>query len=158
MPIIKGIKELISTGLAGREVINPSAAKSMKDHFSYVYSHFEKVIKGMARLNCLNPSYEQQVPNETAIKAALQILTYIRLESMVPSRIVASAEGGIAIVFVKGSKYADIECLNDGNIVIGITDRNGFIDAIDTSVDSIEEDLRKINVFIKSNSSSKDVA
>ncbi len=37
-----------------------------------------------------------------------------------PTRVIASAEGGIAICFSNGERYADIECLNSGE-VLGVT-------------------------------------
>ena len=36
---------------------------------------------------------------------------------LVPTRIVPSAEGGIAVCFVHGDRYADLECLNSGEIL-----------------------------------------
>lgn len=44
-------------------------------------------------------------------------------DGLVPSKVVASAEGGIAVCFVSGNKYADIECLNSGEILGVLTNK-----------------------------------
>jgi hypothetical protein len=36
---------------------------------------------------------------------------------MPPSKVAASAEGGVGICFVEGEKYADIEIFNDGEML-----------------------------------------
>src|ERR1700733_7282215 len=51
---------------------------------------------------------------------AERILEILRELDAVPDRVVASAEGGIAICFVRAEKYCDIECLNTGEI-LGVT-------------------------------------
>lgn len=64
-------------------------------------------------------SYEAEPPNETALENARQVLLlFIESESSLPIRVAPSAEGGVALIFSKGdSKYADIECFNDGEIL-----------------------------------------
>ena len=65
-------------------------------------------------------SYEAEPPNETALENARQVLLlFMESESSLPVRVAPSAEGGVALIFSKGdsSKYADIECFNDGEIL-----------------------------------------
>lgn len=59
-------------------------------------------------------------PHDIAIEWARYILQTFEDDNLPPTRVVASAEGGIAICFIKGNKYADIECLNNGEI-LGVT-------------------------------------
>jgi hypothetical protein len=37
--------------------------------------------------------------------------------SVVPDAVLSSAEGGVAICFVRDGKYADVECLNTGEVL-----------------------------------------
>jgi hypothetical protein len=64
-----------------------------------------------------------QAPQDPAIYWAFQVLQKLEHDMLRPSRIVASAEGGVAICFVREDIYADIECFNDGVILGAISDR-----------------------------------
>jgi hypothetical protein len=59
-------------------------------------------------------------PDHPAIETALMALRQLMQDTVQPTQVVASAEGGVAICFVQGERYADIECLNDGT-VLGVT-------------------------------------
>lgn len=48
-----------------------------------------------------------------------------------PDRIAASADGGIAFVFEIPGRYADIECFNDGSIMLGLTDFEDYSEVFD---------------------------
>jgi hypothetical protein len=63
---------------------------------------------------------ESEPPSDLAIAYAQAILAELSWDRLAPSRVVASAEGGVAVCFVKGNKYSDIECLNNGSI-LGVT-------------------------------------
>lgn len=113
------------------------------------FALFKKQIENLRSLDSSWSAYQQESPNEIAIECALDILSIIRAESMVPLQIMPSAEGGVAIVFAKANKYADIECFNDGNVVISLSDNKGYIRVIETTLNSIRENLRTINEFFK---------
>jgi hypothetical protein len=59
-------------------------------------------------------------PTSTALARARAILQQLETEGLEPTRVVASAEGGVAICFVNGDNYSDIECLNSEEI-LGVT-------------------------------------
>lgn len=59
-------------------------------------------------------------PTAQSIRWASVVLQALQEESVQPTRVVASAEGGVAVCFVKGNRYSDIECLNSGAI-LGVT-------------------------------------
>lgn len=63
---------------------------------------------------------EAEPPSGLAIAYAHAILAELSLDRFAPSRVVASAEGGVAVCFVNGDRYSDIECLNNGSI-LGVT-------------------------------------
>jgi hypothetical protein len=59
-------------------------------------------------------------PSTLALARARAVLQQSETESLEPIRVVASAEGGVAICFTNGKKYSDIETLNSGEI-LGVT-------------------------------------
>ena len=61
-------------------------------------------------------------PSLTAFDNATFIIQQLKNDELPPTRIVASAEGGIAFCFLSSKKYADIECLNDGAILGLVSD------------------------------------
>ncbi|PWT80591.1 MAG: hypothetical protein C5B44_05170 [Acidobacteria bacterium] len=63
---------------------------------------------------------DAEQPEEVATTCAGIVLNKFREYNLVPSSVVASTEGGIAICLINGNKYADIECLNSGAI-LGVT-------------------------------------
>lgn len=62
-------------------------------------------------------SYGSECPSQLAISAAAAIANAFISFGLIPDAIVPSAEGGIAICFVRNQKYADIECFNSGDIL-----------------------------------------
>ena len=61
-------------------------------------------------------SYEAPPPNRAAIRKALHILNLLDGPDLLNVRILPSAEGGVGICFVRGDRYADLECSNDGEV------------------------------------------
>lgn len=73
-----------------------------------------------------NPSLwptEAEGPSSKTIAWASRILQHLQDMELAPTRVVASAEGGAAICFVKGNKYSDLECLNTGEILGVVSNR-----------------------------------
>jgi hypothetical protein len=69
-------------------------------------------------------SYNAEPPNHQAQNLAAGVLTFLETNSIAPSRLVPSAEGGVAFCFVESNRYADIECLNTGEILAVIYEGN----------------------------------
>jgi len=81
---------------------------------------FERMKESLMRLGQLPPgwdSYSADPPNRDAQVSAWQVISALESRALPPTRVVASSEGGVAICFVKGNRYADIECLNSGEIL-----------------------------------------
>jgi len=68
------------------------------------------------------PDGSELPTKDSAVKAAV-ILEWMADHNIHPDRIVASAEGGIALCWFRGNKYADVECLNTGEVLCVISDR-----------------------------------
>jgi hypothetical protein len=62
-------------------------------------------------------SYGAEAPNATSILAARYVVDLLMDNSVVPDAVLSSAEGGVAICFVRDGKYADVECLNTGEVL-----------------------------------------
>ena len=62
-------------------------------------------------------SYGSEAPSEESRTRAERILGFLRSEKFLPTGVVPSAEGGVGICFVWDGGYADIECLNTGEIL-----------------------------------------
>lgn len=75
-------------------------------------------------------SYDARPPNRQAIESARDFLGSVLAGESAPApvRVCASVEGGVGIVFQRGSRYADVEFLNDGSIVGGASDGGGRVD------------------------------
>jgi len=56
-------------------------------------------------------------PSQLAISRAQDIAKAFIEFGLIPDTIVASADGGVAICFIRNQKYADIECYNSGDIL-----------------------------------------
>jgi hypothetical protein len=66
---------------------------------------------------------DAESPGSVAVNFANVVMQQLAKDELVPTKIVASAEGGVAICFVSGEKYADIECFNSGEILGVISNR-----------------------------------
>jgi len=60
--------------------------------------------------------YGSEAPNLVARKQAVEILL-AATSIIVPNRVSPSAQGGVGICFYNREKYADIECLNSGEVL-----------------------------------------
>ncbi len=65
-------------------------------------------------------TYGAEPPSERARSQAMWILDQLEGSSLPPNRLMASAEGGIAMSFVEGNNRAEIEVYNDGEIVAAV--------------------------------------
>lgn len=94
------------------------------------------------------PGYSGPPPNDRALAVAREILdTQCAPLGMVPTRVVASAEGGVGLVFTSGDRYADIEVFNDGDIAVLVSSHGTGTDALD--IRNSPEDLRRALIMIR---------
>lgn len=99
-------------------------------------------------------------PSGLAIDWARVVLQQLTGEKLAPARVVASAEGGIAICFIDGDKYADIECLNSG-VILGVTSNRRDRPVaweVEQSARSLARACERIRQFLHSPLPGKNVA
>lgn len=71
--------------------------------------------------------YGALAPNATAIDNARRVAEWLMQNERALDRVVASAEGGVAVYVKNGPRYGSAECLNDGSVVCGASDRQGNV-------------------------------
>jgi hypothetical protein len=103
---------------------------------------------------------EAEGPSPDAVKWACLVLQQLESGALPPTRVVASAEGGVAICFVQGDKYSDIECLNSGTILGVLSDGRGrpTVWEIEPSPGAIAWAVDRIRFFLDSSPAAKDVS
>lgn len=113
----------VTFGIQQQWVPTPSTIDSHKNRYRrdlFFRPRFQTAKDQLERLATLHrgwDSYGGEPPNAEARNHAERVLGKLERMSIPPSRVVASAEGGVAICFVENSRYADIECLNSGEIL-----------------------------------------
>jgi hypothetical protein len=95
-------------------------------------------------------------PTQDALDCTRAVLHQLKTENLEPSKVVASVEGGVGICFVEGDKYADIECLNSGEILGVISNRrdNPTVWKIDPSAPGFAAAASRIRNFFSDSSTS----
>ncbi|MDZ4800756.1 MAG: hypothetical protein SGI92_21570 [Bryobacteraceae bacterium] len=91
-------------------------------------------------------------PSETAFECVRSLLGRLQMLELTPNAVLVSAEGGLALTFEAASKYADLECFNNGEIVGVLSDRQGTIEpfAVSDSFEGITVAIRKVRAFLAS--------
>jgi hypothetical protein len=95
--------------------------------------------------------YDAEPPTDIALRLCQMAIGLLHEMNFRPARIAPSVDGGIALCFFVGEKYADLECCNSGEIAAIIKDRvRGFRKTwdIDPTQEQIKEALREIREFI----------
>lgn len=125
------------------------------DHIEVrIESRFHSLIQKLEHLRNLEPnwdSYGAETPNETSLDLARRILEQLSNLLFEPSRVVPSAEGGVAIIFQEDDRYALFECFNDGDIAGMMMDRQAVRDVFQVDVDTAElgQAIEQIRAFIE---------
>lgn len=96
-------------------------------------------------------SYGAEPPNTVVRKRAEDALRVLYRLNSEPSRLAASAEGGITISFFQGKKYGDIEFFNSGEILALTSDRTGTPEvwAVTSDDVALANVLERIRDFVR---------
>ena len=136
-----------------RYVIPRDAFAFTTDHDEFAL-HYAK-LKALAGDRSLWPDGAEP-PSERAVTWAQLVVQHLQSEEFWPTRLVASAEGGVGVCFVAGNKYADIECLNSGAI-LGVTSNKSdrpTVWQIEPDSRGIARAVSRIRKFIDSSAAS----
>src|SRR5689334_17757210 len=111
---------------------------------------FDKWIEKLASLVQANANdeFDSPIPNETAVNHGRRVVERLRRMKFAPNRVDSSAEGGVNIAFIQDDLYADVECLNSGEILAVTSNRKDRprvweVQPNDTDIDHALEILRE---------------
>ncbi len=92
-------------------------------------------------------------PDYRAVGLARIVLTRFHQIEAPPDKIVATADGGVAICFMDGDKYSDIECSNEGGLLGVTTNRRDrpTVWEIDQNPSGVDNACARIKNFIRGN-------
>ncbi len=102
------------------QMLRQNIASILKSEFLFNRARFIDARRQLDSMSFLGPnwdSYGADAPSETSRTVAARILGLLESVAFPPARIVPSAEGGVGFCFAEGDRYADIECLNSGEIL-----------------------------------------
>jgi len=92
---------------------------------------------------------EVEPPAQQAIETAKDAYRRIFTGGFITDRIVASGEGGVALCFLRGDAYADMEFLNDGELLACTLDRtSGATEVWEFSLEMISVTADRIKDFL----------
>jgi hypothetical protein len=89
-------------------------------------------------------------PNALALDGVRGLIDIVDIESIgAETRVLASADGGAALVFAAANLYADIEFTNDGEVLAALSDGASMNEvwALDNSEESLRTALQRIGEF-----------
>jgi hypothetical protein len=138
------------TSAESRGCVAKVLAEIFKSHFWEIKARFGEARDRLALTRWLRPgwdTYGGEPPNETARMLAAKVLTALEYEALPPSRLLPSAEGGIALAFAQGDGRAEIEIYNTGEIAAvaysGDDEPAAWdLDATDAAIRSTIEQIR----------------
>ncbi len=155
-PYIRWEEPVPLTARPVARVRGPAASNDLTNSYDLVdYDqdfaiHFGK-LRAIERDQSLWPE-DAEAPNPNALYWAKMVLRRLADDMFLPTRVVASAEGGVAICFVKGDKYADVECLNAGMILGVLSNRRDrpAVWEVEPSPSGIARASSRIRLFLNS--------
>jgi hypothetical protein len=134
---------------AVQQVTIPSIDDTSTGEYGEFAVHYAK-LKKIANDSSLWAS--DDAPSQSAITWAYLVIHRFEAMGLVPSKVVASAEGGTAVCFVDGGRYADIESLNSGAILGVLSDKHSqpFVWEIEQGESGIALAADRIRRFLQS--------
>lgn len=102
--------------VAGEELLEAcEASEYLRREFARIRA--TKRLESLARLRSNWDTYGSEPPARGAVETAWKLVDNCIDEGLMPDGILPSAEGGIAVCFVRNGEYADVEFLNSGEIL-----------------------------------------
>lgn len=127
-------------------VTNPFRGNPLEK--SYISNQLLAALKEINALSSMangQDAFDFDRPSPDAIKIGRDLARELEYFGELPSRISASAEGGVVFGFRKNNRYAGIEISNDGEIVGLISDYNGKIEAWEVDQSALKETVNRVS-------------
>lgn len=115
---------------------------------------FEKRLQELVTLEDNWDDRGSPAPNKKSLQSAQMILKILKAEKYLPTMIMPSTERGLGFIFQSDTKYADIECFNDGDILAGYSDRKGDnqLWELKNNEEAITDTINRIRIFLSEES------
>ena len=112
--------------------------------------HERGIIDALIKLQDDWDGYGAPAPNSQSADLAKSAIDIASAEGLSFDRLAPAGEGGIGLCFIRGEKYADIECLNDGEIFSALSDGHGHRDVIQVqaTASGLKKATRRIGEFL----------
>jgi hypothetical protein len=128
-----------------------SATAATKSSATLEYGRFAEHFAKLKAIS-MNPHLwsHDDAPQAWSLASMYFVLKHLEAYGILPTKIVASAEGGVASCFVVGNKYADIECLNSEAILGVLSDKRNqpFVWEIEPNSRGITRAVERVREFI----------
>ncbi|MEX2213626.1 MAG: hypothetical protein WD768_05835, partial [Phycisphaeraceae bacterium] len=95
--------------------------------------------------------------NAKALAAARSVLVRLRDVGILPLRVMPSVEGGVVFVLAAPPRYADIECFNNGKVMIGLSPDDDDSRVVEVTRSSLIREVPRLRAFIQTYDSETDV-
>lgn len=152
------VKRVIDNANLGRNALGASEAKvsseKLANRLDRTTAGFLQLVRlriKLHRLSELVPNWDghdAEPPSKLSIQSAERTVSTAIARGLIPTDASPSVEGGTSVYFVKGTKYADFEFFNSGEILIGMSDRQNEPKIIEISHDEIPEMLEEFKQFL----------
>jgi hypothetical protein len=111
---------------------------------------FEAKLSSMIKLSNNWNGYGSAAPNRDAIRIAHEVIDILHAKGYEAHELSPSADGGIAISFLKGERYAFIECYNDGDVAAAVFQKQGEPETWDcgSSASQLTETIERIFAYL----------
>ena len=86
-------------------------------------------------------------PNSLAYLHATKVIETLSELNFIPNKLVPFADEGIGFYFSNKNKYGFIECHNTGEIIVAMSDRQGFQKVREISLD-LKNEVEYLQLFI----------
>ncbi len=121
-------------------------------------SRYSRALSEIDLLVNSKPSWagrDAESPSRMAANVAKRAYRMLVEYRLVPDRIVASGDGGIAFCFLRGMSYADVEFLNSGELLACTEDRvSGATEIWEFSIDALADTVGRIRRFLAAHATS----
>jgi hypothetical protein len=114
---------------------------------------FSDLIKRLNEIRALTDNWDGQgtaAPNKKACFHAWNVIEVLDEMDFSPAKLMPSSDEGIGFYFSNKNKYGFVECYNDGEIVVAMSDRKGYRRAqqIGDTIAEIKDELETLKAFI----------
>lgn len=103
-------------------------------------------LRSLGSLRANWDSYGAPPPSEKALANTKRLLEEFLRADRVPSAVVPSAEGGAGLCFIERDRYADVECLNSGEILGAMYRGQENPEIWDVSIEEIPSAIERVRV------------